>query len=95
MNSVLSTKSLLWTLLMFCCPDPGWTTQAEEMDSLEVKMTNIMDRMTRMEAEMVVKDEMMEKELETRDQRIAVLETVMVTKDVFTVENKSGLIFYY
>ena len=70
MNSVLSIKFLLWTLLMFCRPDPGWTTQAEEMDSLEVKMTNIMDRMTRMEAEMALKDE-----------RIAVLEAVMVTKE--------------
>ena len=61
-------------------------------------MTNIMDRMTRMEAEMVAKDEMMEKELEirdekiafleaameTKDQRIAVLEDAMITKDVFT-----------
>ena len=54
-------------------------------------MTNIMDRMTRMEAEMVAKDEMMEKELETRDQRIAVLEDAVetlekavITKDVFT-----------
>ena len=45
---------------MFCCPDPGWTTQAEEMDSLEVKMTDIMDRMTRMEAEMIAKDKMVE-----------------------------------
>merc|ERR1711953_598139 len=70
MNSALSTKFLLWTLLVFCCPDPGWTTQAEEMDSLEVKMTNIMDRMTRMEAEMALKDE-----------RIAFLEAVMVTKE--------------
>merc|ERR1712110_338817 len=80
MNTAISANFLLWTLLMFSCPDPGWTTQAEEMASLEVKMINIMDRMTRMEAEMVVKD-----------QRIAVLEAVveshektMITKDVFT-----------
>ena len=66
MNSAISTKFLLWALLLFCCPDPGWTTQAEEMASLEVKMTNIMDRMTRMEAEMIAKDKMVEKELETR-----------------------------
>merc|ERR1711971_1429766 len=81
MNTAISTNFLLWALLMFCCPNPGWTTQAEEMASLEVKMTNIMDRMTRMEAEMVVKDEMMEKELETRDQRIALLEAAMEPKD--------------
>merc|ERR1712110_755104 len=59
MNSALSTNFLLWALILFCCPDPGWTTQAEEMASLEVKMTNIMDRMTRMEAEMVTKNEEM------------------------------------
>merc|ERR1711874_726409 len=70
MNSVLSIKFLLWTLLMFCRPDPGWTTQAEETASLEVKMTDIMDRMTRMEAEMIAKDKM----VEVRDQRIALLE---------------------
>merc|ERR1712184_223133 len=81
MNSALSTNFLLWALILFCCPDPGWTTQAEEMTSLEVKMTNIMDRMTRMEAEMVAKDEMMEKELETRDQRISVLEADKTAKD--------------
>ena len=47
------------------------------MVSLEDKMTNIMDRMTRMEAEMVVKDEM----VKSRDQRITVLEAAMETKD--------------
>ena len=60
MNTAISTNFLLWALLMFCCPDPGWTTQAEEMASLEVKMINIMDRMTRMEADMVAKDKMSE-----------------------------------
>ena len=53
---------LLWAL-MVCCPDPGLTTQPEEM-------TNIMDRMTRIEADM-----------ESKDQRIAVLEEAMATKD--------------
>merc|ERR1711953_1080630 len=77
MKSVLSIKFLLWALILFCCPDPGWTTQAEEMASLEVKMTNIMDRMTRMEAEMVAKDEI----VKARDQRITVLEAAMDTKD--------------
>ena len=80
MNSPLSPKFLLTALPLFCCPDPGWTTQAEEMVSLEVKMTNIMDRMTRMEAEIIAKD-----------MKIAVLEAVveshektMITKEVFT-----------
>merc|ERR1711971_1474232 len=73
MNTAISTNFLLWALLMFCCPDPGWTTQAE--------MTNIMDRMTRMEAEIIAKDEMMEKELEIRDEKIAFLEAAMETKD--------------
>ena len=70
MNTAISTNFLLWALLMFCCPDPGWTTQAEEMASLEVKMANIVDRMTRMEAEMVA-------EMEVRDQKIALLEAAM------------------
>merc|ERR1711997_798499 len=77
MNTAISTNFLLWALLMFSCPDPGWTTKAEEMASLEVKMTNIMDRMTRMEAEMVAREEMMEvlkDAMETKDKRIAVLE---------------------
>merc|ERR1712119_221696 len=77
MNTAISTNFLLWALLMFSCPDSGWTTQAEEMASLEVKMTNIMDRITKMEAEMVAKDEM----VEVRDKRIAVLEAAMETKD--------------
>ena len=67
---------------MFCCPHPGWTTQAEEMASLEVQMTNIMDRMTRMEAEMVTKDEVMEvlrAALNNKDQRIVILEDALET----------------
>ena len=63
MNSAISTNFLLWALLMVCCPDLGLTTQAEEM-------SNIMERMTRMEADM-----------ESKDQRIAVLEEAMATKD--------------
>ena len=73
MNTAISTNFLLWALILFCCPHPGWTTQAEEMASLEVKMTNIMDRMTRMEAEMVAKDEI----VKARDQRITVLEAAI------------------
>merc|ERR1712088_384969 len=77
MNSAISTKFLLLALLLFSCPDPGWTTPAEEMASLEVKMTNIMDRMTRMEAAM----ETVVDAVETKDKRIAILEDAMVTKD--------------
>ena len=61
MDKAVSVKFLL----LFC-----WTTQAEEMSPLEVKMTDIMDRVTRMEAEMVAKDK-----------RIAVIEDAMRTKD--------------
>ena len=60
MNTAISSNFLLSALLVFSCPDPGWTTQVEEMASLQVKMTNIMDRMTRMEADMVAKDKMSE-----------------------------------
>ena len=77
-----SRKFLLWSFLMFCSPYPGWATQAEEMSSLEVKMTNIMDRMTKMEAEMAAKDQritVLEDSLETKDQRIAILEVAMET----------------
>ena len=97
MNSAISTNFLLWALLIFCCPDPGWTSHAEEMASLEVKMTNIMDRMTRMEAdmegdtriaalreEMATKEEMMKAmkdSLERKESRITALETAMEEKE--------------
>ena len=77
MNSALSTKFLLWALLMFCCPDPGWTTEAEEMSILEVKMTIIMDRMMRMEAEMVAKDE----RIAVLEATTGTLEKAVITKD--------------
>ena len=57
MNTTLSTNFVLFALLMFCNPDPGWATQAEEISSLEMKMTNIVDRITRIKAEMIAKDE--------------------------------------
>ena len=79
----MNTNVLLCVLILFCCPDPGWTTQVEEMASLEVKMTNIMDRMTRMEAEMVAKDEI----VKSRDQRITVLEAAIETLEN-AMENK-------
>ena len=77
MNTAISSNFLLSALLVFSCPDPGWTTQVEEMASLQVKMTNIMDRMTRMEAAM----ETVVDAVETKDKRIAILEDAMVTKD--------------
>ena len=80
----MNTKFLLWALFMFSCPDPGWTSQAEEVDSMEVKMTNIMNRMTRMEAEMNAKADKiavleaaiktLEGSKEIKDRRIAMLE---------------------
>ena len=64
------------------------------MASLEVKMTNIMDRMTRMEAEMIAKDQriaILEDANVSKDQKIALmkdaiemLEKAVITKDVFT-----------
>ena len=82
MNSMFSTKFLLWALLLFSYPDPSWTTHAKEMASLEVKVTNILDRITRMEAEMVAKDQriaILEDTMETRDQRKVVLEAAVDT----------------
>ena len=81
MDTTRSTKILLWALLMFCCPDPGWTTQTEEM----INIMEIMDRMTRMEAEMVAKDHriaVLEDAMKTKDQRISVLEDAMETSDI-------------
>ena len=46
------------------------------MTSLEIKMTTLMDRMTRMEADIVNKDDM-----ETKDQRITVFEAALNDKD--------------
>ena len=89
MNTAISTNFMLWALILFCSPHTGWTTQAEEMASLEVKMTNIMDRITRMEAEMVAKDQriaVLEDAMETKDQRIDILELSVISKDVFTKE---------
>merc|ERR1712154_133162 len=82
MNTAISTNFLLWALILFCCPDSGWTTQAEEMASLELKMTNIMDRMTRMEAEMLAKDE----RIRVLEDAVETLEKAVITKDVFTKE---------
>merc|ERR1712241_267076 len=82
MNTPISPNFLLWALILFCCPDPGWTTQPEEMASLEVKMINIMDRMMRMEAEMVAKDE----RIAVLKDTVETLEKSVISKDVFTKE---------
>jgi len=71
-------STFLWTLIMFCCPDPTWTTRAEDTALLEVetKMTIIVDRMERMEAEMKA----LRSEMETKDQRIEILKADMAMK---------------
>ena len=59
------------------------------MVSLEVKMTYIMDRMTRMEAEMVAKDKriaVLEYTMRTKNQRVAVLEDAMEIRDTQMLE---------
>ena len=52
------TKFLLWTVLVLSRPQPG-LTQAEELAALNVKMTNIMERMARLEDEIETKNEIM------------------------------------
>ena len=69
MNTELSTGCLLWALLMFCCPHPAWST-----DSLEVKMTNMMERMTRMETTKDTMISLLRTEAETRERRLTTLE---------------------
>ena len=90
MNTAL-LSTFLWALFFFCCPDPGWTTQAEDtvLLEMETKMTNIMDRMRRMEADMEARDKrisLLEDSVETKDQRITrlppTLETQMKAKEV-------------
>ena len=53
-----SGKLLLRTLFLLSSPTPGWTSHAEDLDSLHAQMTDIVDRLTRMEAEMVMKDKL-------------------------------------
>ena len=58
-------------------------------------MTSLMDRMTRMEEDMVTKDEMlrrMKDDMETKDQRIAVLEAALNDKDDRTYHCNRGYI---
>ena len=66
-----SGKLLLRTLFLLSSPTPGWTSHAEDLDSLHAQMTDIVDRLTRMEAEMVMKDKMiasLRKEIEANDE---------------------------
>ena len=82
MSTARSTKFLFFSLLIFCCPHHGRNTLTQEMNSLEVKVADIMERMTRMEEEMIVRDELirtLKKDLKNRDEKIANLESVVAT----------------
>ena len=81
---------LLWTLLVFCTA--GRASLAEERNSVEVKMADIMDRISRMETDIAgmreeidIRDELisdMKEAMETKDKRLAVLEAAVETSDV-------------
>ena len=58
MSTARSTKFLFSALIIFSCPHHGRNTLAQEMISLEVKVADMMDRMTRMEEEMISRDEL-------------------------------------
>ena len=77
------TKFLLWTLLVLSSPHPG-LTQAEELAALNVKMTNIMERMARLEDEM-------KEPIEIRDLQIVDLEDGLVAKEVEMCELKEKM----
>ena len=77
------------------CTDPGWTTQAET--SVEVKMTRIMERMMKLEADLVAKDQriaVLEDDKKVKDQRIAnmtadiALLKANVTRDITQLKSK-------
>ena len=70
LNTVMSTRCLLWFLLLFSSPHPGWST-----NSLERKMTNMMERMTRIEATKDTMISMLRTEAETRESRLSALES--------------------
>ena len=76
----LSGKLLLRILFLLSSPNPGWTSQAEDLDSLHAQMTDIVDRLTKMEAEMVMKDKMiasLRKEIEANDEAVLQLRGVV------------------
>ena len=70
LNTVMSARCLLWFLLLFSSPHPGWST-----NSLERKMTNMMERMTRIEATKDTMISMLRTEAETRESRLSALES--------------------
>ena len=87
------TKFLLWTLLVLSSPHPG-LTQAEELAALNVKMTNIMERMARLEDEMETKNEIMasmKESIDIRDLRIVDLEDGLGAKEVEMCELKEKM----
>ena len=70
LNTEMSARCLLWSLLLFSSPHPGWST-----NSLERKMTNMMERMTRIEATKDTMISMLRTEAETRESRLSALES--------------------
>ena len=70
LNTEMSARCLLWSLLLFSSSHPGWST-----DSLERKMTNMMERMTRIEATKDTMISMLRTEAETRESRLSALES--------------------
>ena len=88
------TKFLLWTFLVLSCPHHGRTTQTKELAELNVKMTNIMERMARLEDEMETKNEIMasmKESIEIRDLQIVDLEDGLVAKEVEMCELKEKM----
>ena len=70
LNTEMSARCLLWSLLLFSSSHPGWST-----NSLERKMTNMMERMTRIEATKDTMISMLRTEAETRESRLSALES--------------------
>ena len=69
-------NSALKCLLVLCYPLPGWTYQAPETAQLEDTMTNIMDRMARLEADMETKEETistMRDEMKAKNEMVAIM----------------------
>lgn len=67
-------------LLIFSFNKPAWTAKAEDEDTQETMMNNIIDRMAKLEAE-----------LETRDERISLLEEALGAKEVQKSELKAEM----
>ena len=95
-------SALIWTVVLFSCLGHGWAAPAEETSSLEIKMASIMDRMSKMEADMESKDrrisdlessrtEMMS-DIESKDLKISAMKEVMEAKDLQMSEVKEELV---